>query len=216
MDIIKEARKIKEAINKAKYPVALTGAGISVGSGLPTFDIEWRGIPIRSVLTREFFESNKETFFDLFRDLVKWNDVKPNAAHIYLAQQNVSIITQNIDGLHQKAGSKKVFELHGSMRDLICRECGKRYPVNIVKEQNIPKCKCGEELDTDVVLFGDMIHDWSESIAESEKCDLMLVIGTSLQVAPANLLPEIAKNNNAEIIIINKEAEHIFDELLKL
>lgn len=205
---------IKEELTRSRYPIALTGAGISVASGLPTFDISWNNIPIRDILTKEFFTKHPRTFYALYRKMLEWNNVQPNAAHRVLAKYNVSIITQNIDGLHQKAGSKHVLELHGSLRELICEKCFQRYPSDKSLEEEVPHCQCGNVLKPDVILFGDRIHDWDQAVREAERCDLMLVIGTSLQVAPANLLPDIARRNHAKVVIINEDSENLFKKLL--
>lgn len=205
--------KLKNLLENAKYPVALTGAGISVASGLPTFDISWNNIPVREILTREYFYQNPETFYQLYKQIIAWNDVQPNAAHYALAKYNVSIITQNIDGLHQKAGSKDVIELHGNLRDLQCESCRNIYPAQKSMEEAVPVCHCGKTLKPDVVLFGDQIHDWDQAVQKAEKCDLMLVIGTSLQVTPANLLPGIAQRNHGNVVMVNEDSEKVFQGL---
>ncbi|WHH57710.1 Sir2 family NAD-dependent protein deacetylase [Petroclostridium sp. X23] len=205
---------LKYSLVNSKYPLALTGAGVSVASGLPTFDVDWNDIPIRDMLTREYFVNHPNTFFDLYRSILAWNDVQPNAAHKVLAKYNADIITQNIDGLHQKAGSQNVLEIHGNLRDLVCEKCRMIYPAQKSLDEKIPHCDCGKILKPDVVLFGDQIHDWEQAIQWAGKCDLMLVIGTSLQVAPANLLPNIAQKNGAKVVIINENSEDLFKELL--
>ncbi|MDK2810214.1 MAG: NAD-dependent deacetylase [Petroclostridium sp.] len=205
---------LKNELSNSKHPLALTGAGISVASGLPTFDISWNDIPVRDILTREFFLNQPNIFYDLYREILRWNDVQPNSAHRALAKYSVAIITQNIDGLHQKAGSKNVLELHGNLRDLICEKCRRIYPSGKALEEKIPHCTCGSMLRPDVVLFGDQIHDWEQAVEQAQKCDLMLVIGTSLQVAPANLLPGIAQRNGAKVVIINEDSESLFKKLL--
>lgn len=205
---------LKRELEKSKYPLALTGAGISVASGLPTFDISWNNIPVRDILTRAFFFKHPDVFYDLYREILRWNEAEPNSAHKALAKYYVSIITQNIDGLHIKAGSKKVLELHGNLRNLICEKCRKVYPADKSKNEKIPYCSCGNMLKPDIVLFSDQVHDWEQAVKEVKKCDLMLVIGTSLQVAPVNLLPGIAQKYNAKVVIINEDSENLFRELL--
>ncbi|MGE4284338.1 MAG: NAD-dependent deacetylase [Clostridia bacterium] len=205
---------LKYELVNAKYPVAFTGAGISVASGLPTFDVAWNNIPIRDILTRKYFISYPHKFYDLYRNILSWNNAQPNAAHKVLAQYNASIITQNIDGLHQKAGSQKVLEMHGNLRDLVCEKCRRVYPAIKSLDEEVPYCECKEILKPDVVLFGDKVHDWKQAIKLAEQSDLMLVIGTSLQVFPANLLPNIVQEHHGKVIIINKESENLFKELL--
>lgn len=208
------AATLRQEFSISRYPLALTGAGISVASGLPTFDIAWKGVPVREILTRDFFFAKPEMFYELYREILEWTNATPNAAHKVLASYDAAIITQNIDGLHGKAGSKNVLEMHGNLRRLNCESCQKQYPSDKVIGEKMPYCSCGQMLKPDVVLFGDAIHDWEQAIKQAEKCDLMLVIGTSLQVAPVNMLPAIAQRNNAKVVIINEDCESLFKELL--
>ncbi len=205
---------LKYNLQMSKHPIALTGAGISVASGLPTFDISWNNIPARKILSREYYFRYPKQFYDFYREILRWNNVQPNATHRVLAQYGVIIITQNIDGLHQKAGSTEVFELHGNLRQLICEKCTNKYPSEKATKEEVPICSCGYTLKPDIILFGDPIYYWEQAKKQAAKCDLLLVIGTSLQVTPVNILPDIVRNNNAKVIIINKECESLFNKLL--
>jgi len=216
-NIIKAAKMIIEA-NKI---VALTGAGISVESGIPDFRgpsglWEKYNPEIASI---SFFQKNPEEFWKLSLEIWKvLNRAKPNPAHKALAKLEKMgklqcVITQNIDGLHQKAGSKKVLEIHGSANWLICTSCRARHPSEMVVKQlksgmTIPLCNlCGGLLRPDAVLFGDMLPQdvFNEAVNEASKSDLMLIVGSSLVVFPAAQLPSIAKKNGAKIILINLE-----------
>ena len=117
---------LKRLIKSARYPAALTGAGISAPSGIPTFQGSYKGRPLRDYLTRDYMEDHPIDFFDLYCDMVKWCEKEPNLAHYALKELNVRVITQNIDGLHAKAGSADALEMHGSLRFVLCHGCGWR------------------------------------------------------------------------------------------
>jgi NAD-dependent deacetylase len=193
-------------MKRYNYPVAFTGAGISVASGLPTFNITWNGVPIRDLLTTDFFNRDPVGFYEMFREVEKWKDAMPNPAHYALAEAKMPVVTQNVDGLHQKAGSVKVYEVHGNMREMFCLRCRQIYAW---KDLNlgIPYCDCGKILKPRVVLYGDSEMDWDESVREMQKADLVLVIGCSLQTAPACYLPQMAQTNGADLVTINERAE---------
>lgn len=190
-------------------PVAFTGAGISVASGLPTFDSVWDGRPVRDLLCREYFERDPSTFYRFFWDNVAiWTRAQPNEAHRALAKCGMPVITRNIDGLHQKAGSREVYEIHGHLRTLTCVGCGESYGLTAFIGLQIPLCEqCGEMLSPDVVLFGDGMRRWEEAVSAMLNADLVLVIGSSLQVAPACYLPQMARDHGADVMIINERAE---------
>ncbi|NLG85451.1 MAG: NAD-dependent protein deacylase [Firmicutes bacterium] len=189
-----------------KKVVAFTGAGISVASGLPTFDFTWRGIPARDLLTIESFLADPERFYLFFREaLARWQAATPNPAHRALAAAEIPVITQNIDGLHQRAGSRVVVELHGNLRHMVCLGCGHREPL-VLPPTGLPLCRCGRVLKPDVVLFGEELHGWEEAIALLEGVEHLLVIGTSLTVAPACYIPGYAAASGATVEIINEAA----------
>lgn len=190
-------------------PVAFTGAGISAASGLPTFDSVWRGRPVREYLSREFLHRDPETFYAFFWEtLAHWSQAQPNPAHLTLADAGIPVITQNIDGLHQKAGSLEVYEIHGHLRTLTCMNCGGSHRLSEVKWHEVPICeRCGQTLSPDVVLFGDALRQWDEALHTILRADLVLVIGSSLQIAPACHLPEMARKNGADVKTFNQRAE---------
>lgn len=216
MDLYKE---IAELIKTSNYVVAFTGAGISVESGIPPFrgpDGLWSKYDPEEFAHIKSFLKNPFKVWGMLRDMFYLiYDSKPNLAHKVLAELEKlgylkSIITQNIDGLHQLAGNKKVIEYHGNCRKLICINCKNSYPLEKQKIQELPYpiCNnCQAPLKPDVIFFGEPIPLDIIKQAEEEalKCSLMLIIGTSGMVYPAANLPYIAKSNEAIIIEINLE-----------
>lgn len=208
-----------QAIERARRPLALTGAGISAPSGLPTFDTTWRGQPIRAFLGRRYFKQHPVDFFELYCELEKWCDAAPNAAHRALAARQIPVVTQNVDGLHQKAGSERVIELHGNLRNLICPKCGRVYSAHAVCETIRPlyaakdieavrrnlKCACGGWLDVDVVLYEDAVRGFEQAVDWLMESDLLLVIGTSLGTYPAASLPEIARKRRVLVMVEDQD-----------
>lgn len=205
-----------EVLKKSKHSVAFTGAGISVESGIPPFRGEgglW-GKYDPKVLDLEFFFANpleswtaiKKIFYEFF------GAAQANNAHKVLARMEAegklhSVITQNIDNLHQEAGSKVVHEFHGNSKKLVCTKCGKTYSVNQVDFQiPIPSCgKDGALLKPDFIFFGESIPEqaYIQSFAEAENAEVFVLIGTTGEVMPASMVPQIAKKNGVKIIEIN-------------
>lgn len=186
--------------------IAFTGAGISVASGLPTFDFHWHGIPARELLTLSAFQRDPDQFFDFFRDaLATWGKASPNEAHLAIALAKIPVITQNIDGLHQRAGSATVCELHGNLRSMVCPACRRRAPLAL-PESGPPHCHCGGIFKPDVVLFEEPLQDWEEAMALLAGATHVLVVGTSLAVAPACYIPNLAARQGANIEILNDDA----------
>jgi NAD-dependent deacetylase len=214
------------AIKKSNYTIAFTGAGISVESGIPPFRGEhglWNKYD-PEVLDLEYYLENsaecwkyiREIFYDFFAD------AKPNMAHVILAKMEKagllhSIITQNIDNLHQEAGSKTVHEFHGNSKKLKCLKCGQVYGANEFDFINIPpKCKNDNEiLKPDFIFFGEGIptEAYSNSFADAEKADLCLIIGSTGEVMPASHVPRTAKQSGATIIEINPEESMFTNQL---
>jgi NAD-dependent deacetylase len=220
-----EIGRAGDALSESKKAVALTGAGISAESGIPHFRGKnglWSKYDPEEYTHIDAFLSNPKKVWKMLEELGKIiENAKPNPAHFALAELEKlgvisSIITQNIDGLHQDAGSKKVIEFHGSHRYFICMWCGKRIEAKKVSMEKIPpECECGKPLKPDIVLFGEPIpqNSLSQSFREAESCDLMFVIGTSAVVAPASSLPILAKQNGAKIIEINPSSTHLTDSV---
>ena len=208
---------LKEIINESKRVVFFGGAGVSTESGIPDFRSK-DGLynqkykyPPEEILSHTFFMNNTEDFYKFYKDKMNSLKYKPNITHIKLAELEKTgklkaIVTQNIDGLHQKAGSKNVLELHGSVHRNYCMKCGKFYDAEYVfNSDGIPKCTCGGIIKPDVVLYEESLKDdiLEEAIMQIENCDTLIVGGTSLTVYPASGLIRFYKGN--KLILINKD-----------
>jgi NAD-dependent deacetylase len=216
-----------ELFSKAKRAVILTGAGISTPSGIPDFRSEGTGLWSRDepmeVASLNTFRTHPEKFYAWFRPLANQIfDAKPNRAHLALAELEQAgrihvIATQNIDMLHQKAGSKNVIELHGTAATLSCTQCFQQveslpYLKPFVERGEIPRCpNCGAVLKPDVILFGEQLPQkaWFQAQRASRECDLMAVVGSSLEVLPVAGLPMQALDRGAHLIIINNTPTYL-------
>jgi NAD-dependent protein deacetylases, SIR2 family len=197
----------------------LTGAGVSTASGIPDFRGPhgvWRIIDPEKFDVENFYK-NPDEVWDLFvQYLLPAFDVKPNPAHYALTELEklgklCAVVTQNVDMLHQAAGSKNVIELHGALRDAVCVTCGARYSLTEAlrwRTAGSPRCpKCGGVLKPDVVFFGEPLPQQAlrEAFMLAEMAEVFLVVGTSLAVYPANQLPITAKKRGAKLVIINAD-----------
>lgn len=215
-------QQIADYLKKAQYAVAFTGAGISTPSGIPDFRSDdsglWEQVDPMQVASIFGFRQNPKAFYAWVRPLAqKTLQAQPNVAHLALAQLEQrgilkSVITQNIDMLHTRAGSQVVRELHGHMREMTCIRCFAVYPAHdylntFLEDQKVPLCTCGGVLKPNVILFGEQLpyKDLQDAQQDAKKCDVMLVIGSSLEVEPASSLPTVAKRNGAKVIMINLE-----------
>ncbi len=218
-DGIREARALVESSSRI---VALTGAGISVDSGIPDFRSEgglWKRFDPHEYATIESFERNPEKFWTMGRELAETILLaKPNEAHSALAKLEDSgklccVITQNIDNLHQAAGSREVIELHGNYLRAYCTSCKAEYVGDevhrgVARGDIPPKCeKCGGILKSEAILFGEPLPKgpMEHAIKACREADLLLVIGTSLSVYPVAFLPQLAKDSGARVILVNLE-----------
>jgi len=194
---------IEERLRNAKKIVVVTGAGISQESGIPTFrgkDGLWKKHDPMKLATIDAFYDDPKLVWEWYEDRRKnILSAKPNPGHTAIAElekfAKVVILTQNIDGLHQKSGSTNVLELHGSIIRIKCTVCDFKDEISSRFEELPPRCKCGEILRPDVVWFGESLPQdvWNEAIIHSNSCDVMIIAGTSLVVSPANTLPIYAK-----------------------
>ena len=228
--------KIKEAvelIRNSKHTTVFSGAGISVESGIPPFrgkDGLWSKYdPI--VLDINYFYMHPEKSWKVIREIFYeyFGKAKPNFAHYAIAkleEMNLvqAVITQNIDGLHTEAGSKTVYEFHGTSKTLKCIECSAKYEAKNLDLSNIPpRCeKCGGILKPDFIFFGEAIPEpaGTLSFAEAENAQVFILVGTSGEIVPASYIPFRAKENGVKIIEINKEEskytlEHLSDIFLQ-
>jgi len=223
-DIVRaQIRQAAYRLFASEHAVALTGAGISTPSGIPDFRSAGSGLwniidPMR-VASIWAFREDPEAFYRWIKPLAqKLFSARPNPAHLALAELEAAghlraVITQNVDLLHQKAGSRRVLELHGHIRTLSCLKChtsqpSEAYWPRFLSEGTLPRCpRCHAVLKPDVVLFGEMLpHDvLREAQQEALHCDLMLVAGSSLEVMPAADLPSLAHRRGAALIIVNEQ-----------
>ena len=210
-------QEFKELVDKSNNIVFFGGAGVSTESGIPDFRSK-DGLynqkykyPPEEILSHEFFIENTEEFYKFYKDKMNSLKYEPNITHkklAYLEQEGKlkAVITQNIDGLHQKAGSKNLLELHGSVLRNYCIKCNKFYDAEYVfNSEGIPKCTCGGIIKPDVVLYGESLDEevLEKSVYVIAKADLMIVGGTSLMVSPANGLIRYFRGNN--LVLINKD-----------
>ena len=209
---------LKKMIKDSNNIVFFGGAGVSTESGIPDFRSK-DGLynqkyeyPPEEILSHRFFINNTEEFYRFYKDKMNSLKYEPNITHIKLAKLEEdgklkAVITQNIDGLHQKAGSKNVYELHGSVLRNYCMNCGKYYDGNYIFENDgIPKCECGGIIKPDVVLYQEGLDDNTivNSIKAIQNADLMIVGGTSLMVQPAASLINYYKGN--KLVLINRDS----------
>jgi NAD-dependent deacetylase len=205
------------ALILGKQPcVALTGAGISAESGIPTFRSKgglWDKFDPAVYASIEAFRQDPSKYWSIRGEFIRNYDAyQPNAGHLALAEMEAMgllrhVITQNIDGLHRKAGSRNVTEIHGSLREIFCVRCGKEYRAPQVPEGTPPLCDCGGVLKPNTVLFGESLPPQALETAwrQAGTCKVMLVIGTSAVVQPAAALPHVAKDHGAAVIEVNIE-----------
>lgn len=214
----KTAEQVRDIVARSRRIVFFGGAGVSTESGVPDFrsqDGLYRqkyAYPTETILSHSFFLAHTEEFFKFYREKMLFPDVQPNAAHKKLAQWEEegrlsAVITQNIDGLHQKAGSRRVLELHGSVWRNHCMQCGKSYPLeSILNGTGIPRCSCGGIVKPDVVLYEEPLDEsvLLASVEEISKADTLIIGGTSLNVYPAAGLIDYFRGEN--IVVVNRGA----------
>ncbi|MDE5715295.1 MAG: NAD-dependent protein deacylase [Anaeroplasmataceae bacterium] len=204
---------LKQIIKSSKSIVLFTGAGISVPSGIPDFRSD-NGlyhqsgyfIPPEQIISHSYFLKNPKEFFEFYGSKMIYPTAKPNLAHIYFANlKNVSaVVTQNIDNLHQEAGSKVVYELHGSVKRNYCMKCKKFYSLEDIHPKKVNYCTCGGIIKPDVVLYEEPLQMdiILKAISAIQKADCLIVVGTSLVVYPAASYLQYFKKEN--LILINK------------
>jgi NAD-dependent deacetylase len=212
----KEIIKAAGLIANAKHPVAFTGAGISVESGIPPFRGEggiWSKYDPSSLDISNFKSDPEASWIVISKIFYEFfSDARPNAAHLFLSRLEKegllrAVITQNIDHMHQLAGNEEVIEYHGNSRWLVCSECGERYEISTVQLKPLPpRCTADRSvLKPDFVFFGEGIPQEAarRSLEEVQMADLLLIIGTTGEVMPAGMLPSMARSNGATIVEIN-------------
>ena len=209
-------RKLKDWIDHSDNIVFFGGAGVSTESGIPDFRStdglynQQYDYPPETILSHSFYEANPEEFFRFYRNKMLYLDAQPNAAHKKLAEWEAAgklkaVITQNIDGLHQKAGSKNVLELHGSVLRNYCAKCGSFHGVEeIVNSTGVPRCPCGGIIKPDVVLYEEGLDEdvMMRSVSAIRHADVLIIGGTSLTVYPAAGLVRYYRGD--KLVVINK------------
>jgi len=210
--------ELRRRFQSAQRVLVLTGAGVSAESGVPTFrgggnSLVWKGMPFDVISSAQMVEQDLDAvweWFDYRRGLL--TELKPNAGHHAIARWQEQfpefvLVTQNIDGLHQSAGSRDVIEMHGSIWRARCIACHDRYEIRKDQPRPINCQSCGDRLRPDVVLFGEMLPSgaFEQSAKAASTCDLCLVVGTSALVYPAAELPMIAKSAGAYLCEVNPE-----------
>ena len=213
-----ETARLQEIIDDSENIVFFGGAGVSTESGIPDFRSadgiyhqQYRYSP-EQIVSHSFFMRNTEAFYEFYKEKMMFLEAKPNAAHLKLAQLEAegklkAVITQNIDGLHQAAGSKNVWELHGSIHRNYCRKCGKFYDASYVKNADgVPRCECGGLIKPDVVLYEEGLDSGviEHSIRAICEADTLIIGGTSLVVYPVAGFIDYFRGKH--LVVINKSA----------
>ncbi len=211
-----QLEQLQRWIDRSRAIVFFGGAGVSTESGIPDFrsvdglysqKYDW---PPEEILSRTFFDTRPEEFYRFYRDKMLCLDARPNAAHQKLAQLEAagrlrSVVTQNIDGLHQRAGSRRVWELHGSIHRNRCMACGREYPVEFVRDSaGVPRCGCGGVVKPEVVLYEEGLDSrvLEGAVEDIQTADLLLIGGTSLAVYPAAGLVRYFQGEH--LVLLNK------------
>ncbi|MBU2547512.1 MAG: NAD-dependent deacylase [Proteobacteria bacterium] len=212
-----DIERLCDFLADSKCTIALTGAGISAESGIPTFrGVQglWEKYDVMEFAHIDAFRRNPAKVWGMLLEMDRHVvNARPNPGHVALAQLEAMgllrlVVTQNIDNLHQTAGSREVVEFHGNSKRLRCLECGEMQPPESVDPENLPpRCACGGLIKPDVIFFGEAIP-WAANVKAFEyaqRCDLILVVGTSAVVAPASEIPVVAKRAGARIVEVNPE-----------
>lgn len=215
-------KKLQNIIDESSSIVFFGGAGVSTESGIPDFrstdglyNSTYGDVSPETILSRTFYKCNPGLFYKFYREKILMVDsgleIKPNVAHKWLADAEKAgklkaIVTQNIDTLHQEAGSKEVYQIHGTVATNHCEECGKEFDVSaITASKGVPTCECGGNIKPDVVLYEEGLPDkvWRKSILAIKDADCLIVAGTSLSVYPAASLLDYFHGKN--LVIINRD-----------
>nr|WP_035405700.1 NAD-dependent protein deacylase [Bacillus sp. SJS] len=222
-------------LSEANVISVMTGAGVSTESGIPDFRSSqglWtEDLSRTEVMSRSYFERNPKSFWRYFKDIFQTKlstGHQPNKGHSFLRDlesmgKEVRIFTQNVDGLHQKAGSRHVYNMHGSIQSAECPKCKTSYGLDYIHEEEVPRCsaligngrRCDFILKPDVVLFGDTVQHMEEIYHTVDRSELLLVMGTSLEVYPVNQIPkDFRYRGDKKMVLINREPtriDHVFD-----
>lgn len=220
--------KLKEIVKNSENIVFFGGAGVSTESGIPDFRSvdglynQKYKYPPEVMVSHSFYRSHPEEFFEFYRNKMVALEAKPNAAHLKLAKLEKegkvkAVITQNIDGLHYKAGSREVMELHGSVHRNYCEKCKKFYPVEYIMEASgIPECECGGRIKPDVVLYEEGLDydTMQKAVNYIRNAEVLIIGGTSLAVYPAAGFIDYFRGNHLVVINMDKTARDVHADLL--
>ena len=228
---LKKTQELKEIVEKSSNIVFFGGAGVSTESGIPDFRSvdglyhQKYDYPPEEILSHGFYRNKPEEFFRFYKDKLIIKDVKPNAAHLKLAELEKqgklkAVVTQNIDGLHQLAGSKEVLELHGSIQRNYCERCRKFFGLDELEkkleEEAVPHCDCGGRIKPDVVLYGEGLDDRvvSKAVKYISRADVLIIGGTSLVVYPAAGLIDYFRGSKLVVINMSPTGRDAYADLL--
>jgi len=214
-DIMEKIKAAAKLIQNASRIVILTGAGMSTESGLKDFRSkdglgrsQYEGYYPEEILSRDFFSKHTDIFYAYIKEKLNVTGISPNKGHMILKEwekdKEITIITQNIDSLHQKAGSSKVLEIHGTLATCTCQNCSKTMPLKQVLQEGF-ECSCGGTLKPDIVLYDEEVTHIREAFRLAQEAELLIVLGTSLKVYPAASIPEIYGMSHKGAIIINRD-----------
>jgi len=234
---VEHIQQLTELIKNAQRITFFTGAGVSTDSGIP----DWRSSDgvytnnknkkLEDLISFSYFKSNSKDFWKHYKEIYNiklLNQYKPNSGHHFITKlqeqgKNITVITQNNDGLHTAAGTEKVYEVHGTLTNASCLKCKTTYDLDHINNNDIPTCTkidvndqiCDSVLRPDIVLFDDPIKYYNESLNNAYASDLFIVMGTSLQVGPINSIPQYIARTDIPMVIINKDAT-MFDDLFDI
>lgn len=222
--------ELEEFVRRAEFPVAFTGAGVSTLSGLRDFRGKngfYRDFDAQQIFDLDVFARDPSVYYSATRDFIYGlDDSQPSLVHLTLARWEAqgwlkAVITQNVDFLHQRAGSQRVVEVHGSPAIHRCRRCGDQQSFQAIRDrlaggEAVPRCGCGGVYKPDITFFGEGLPPaaWAEAEALVRRADLLLVLGTSLTVYPAAALPELCARSGGRLVLVNDQPtplDHLMD-----
>ncbi|MCL6453270.1 MAG: iron dicitrate transport regulator FecR [Alicyclobacillus sp.] len=206
---------LRRRLRSARLQVAITGAGMSRASGLPLLSETVAGVPLREFFRQSILRERPRRYYDLYRAILsRWGTVRPNAGHVALAQAGVWVITQNVDGLHRLAGSRRLIELHGNFRELRCESCGAIFPSEQVWREAVPRCAtCTAVLKPGIVLEGEQVRHAALAADWVGQADVLWVIGTKLEMRPVAQLPSAVRTGTM-VVRVNQSCERWLPYLL--
>lgn len=231
---MEEIKKLEELIKNAKKITFLTGAGMSTESNIPDFRSSnglWKNNQsFESLISKSYFNYKPKDFWKSYKEIFAiklLQKYEPNSGHYFISglqdkNKEITVVTQNIDGLHTKSGTKDVLEVHGTLKTATCPKCETKYDIDFINTNDIPRCEkpnskgtvCNFILKPDVVLYGDPVKLFNEALKVAYNSDLFIVMGSSLEVGPINTIPQYLARTNIPMVLINKEKtkqDHLFD-----